>query len=327
MMYRRPAHDTARRFSLAVAGLALVACTSSASADELQQNRVYAGGTRVESSTVGVSFVIPPEWTGRFGREAPRQVVILGSNTIEGVGLAILQSGVTAAQVIASLNEPQDLGAGVILRPAGQAAVRGSWIAHRYQNPSYVGRALAALGQTHNGVVFFFAGPAKNERSYISLLEALGASTSFSPPPASAGTPAAAPGSAGTPAAAPAPAAVAETWSNVLSGQALNYFSRYNSGAGGGMASHRVLHLCPDGRFVYSGEGLVTMNVPGASGSSGGRSGTRGRWSLESLTQSTAVLLLTVDGGGELRWPVRYDGEKTFLNGQRWLRERSSVCR
>ena len=270
-----------------------------------------------------MSFVIPPEWTGRFGREAPRQVVILGSNTIEGVGLAILQSGVTAAQVIASLNEPQDLGADVILRPFGQAAVRGSWIAHRYQHPSYVGRALAALGPTRNGVVFFFAGPAKNERSYISLLEALGASTGFSAAPASAGTPAAAP----APPPARAPAALAETWSNVLSGQALNYFSRYNSGAGGGMASHRVLHLCPDGRFLYSGESLVTMNVPGASGSSGGRGGTRGRWTLESLTQSTAVLLLTVDGGGELRWPVRYDGEKTFLNGQRWLRERSSACR
>jgi hypothetical protein len=316
MMRAGAAHHTVWRLSLAVVTFALAAWTGHASAQEPQPNQVYASGTRVESSTVGVSFTIPPEWTGRFGREAPHQMVVLGSNTMEGVGVVILQSGVTAAQVIAGLNEPQDLGAGVVLRPSGQSAVRGSWIAHRYQNEAYVGRALAALGPARNSVTFFFAGPAKNERAYIALLETLGASTSFS-----------APVSAGALPAAPAPAGVADAWANRLSGQALNYFSRYNSGGGGGgMASHRVLHLCPNGRFAYSGQSLVTMNVPGASGSSGGRGGTRGRWSLESPTQSTAVLVLAVDGGGELRWPVRYDGEKTFLNGQRWLRERSSVC-
>ena len=297
--------------------VALAVWTGHAGAQEAQPNQSYASGTRVEFSTAGASFVIPPEWIGRLARNAPYQVVVLGSNTTEGVGIVILQTGVTAAQVIATLNEPQDLGDGVVLRPSGQPAVRGSWIAHRYQNEAYVGRALAALGPARNSVIFFFAGPAKNERFYVSLLEALGASTTFSPPV-----------SAAAPPAAPAPAGLDEAWSNLLSGQALNYFSSYNSGGGGGgMASHRVLHLCPDGRFAYSGQSLVTMNVPGASGSSGGRGGTRGRWSIESPTQNTAVLVLAVDGGGELRWQVRYDGQKTLLNGQRWLRERSSVCR
>ena len=32
-------------------------------------------------------------------------------------------------------------------------------------------------------------------------------------------------------------------------------------------------------------------------------------------------------GGRQLRWNVRYDGSKTFLNGQRWLREQSKACR
>ncbi len=310
-MRQRTVHYTA------LLTVALAVWAGHASAQEAQPTQSYAGGTRVEFSTAGASFVIPPEWIGRLARDTPHHVVVLGSSTMEGLGIVIVQTGVTAAQVIATLNEPQDLGDGVVLRPSGEAAVRGSWIAHRYQNQVYVGRSLAALGPAHNSVIFFFAGPAKNERSYISLLEVLGASTSFSPP-----------ASAGTPAITSAPPGVAEAWSSRLSGQALNYFSRYNSGGGGGgMASHRVLHLCPNGRFLYSGESLVTMNVPGASGSSGGRSGTRGRWSLESLTQNTAVLLLTVDGGGELRWPVRYDGEKTFLNGQRWLRERSNACR
>jgi hypothetical protein len=69
------------------------------------------------------------------------------------------------------------------------------------------------------------------------------------------------------------------------------------------------------------------MNVPGATGSSGGRDGFQGRWTLESPTQTTAVLVLAPDGARELRWPIRYDGQKTFLNGQRWLREPSKACR
>ena len=93
------------------------------------------------------------------------------------------------------------------------------------------------------------------------------------------------------------------------------------------MASHRVLHLCSDGRFSFGGESSMTMNVPGAGASSGGRSGSRGQWRIESPTQTTAVLVLVGDGGSPQRWQVRYDGSKTFLNGQRWSRVASDACR
>jgi hypothetical protein len=289
----------------------------SATAEELQPNRVYAGGTRLDSARGGVSFVTPPGWVARFGQDAQHRVLVLGSETIEGVGIAIIQSETTAAQVMASLNESQDLGAGVVLRPTGPPTVQGARIAARYRNPTYVGRALAVIGPVRNSVIFFFAGPPKNEETYAQLLQGLATSTSFVAP---------------APAAAPSPAPVAggvdPAWANILAGQALNYFSSYNSGGGGGgMSSHRVLHLCPNGRFAYSGDSLVTMNVPGASGSSGGRDGVRGSWSLESPTPTTAVLVLDVDGGQQLRWQLRYENEKTFLNGKRWLREPSKVCR
>lgn len=288
-----------------------------AAAEELQPYQTYPGGTRVDSSSVGVSFVIPQGWVGRFGQDAKHHVLMLGSNTIEGVGIVNILSGTTAAQITASLTEPQDLGAGVVLRPTGPPATRGSRMATRYQNEAYVGLALALLGPTRNSVIFFFAGPPKNERAYLSLLEGLGTSTNFLEPAPATAQP-----------QPPASGGLDPEWSNRLTGQALNYFSSYQSGGGGGgMASHRVLHLCANGRFAYSGDSLVTMNVPGASGSSGGRDGARGRWSLESPTQSTAVLVLAVEGGQELRWQLRYDGNKTFLNGQRWLREPSKACR
>jgi hypothetical protein len=94
--------------------LALALSVVAAAAEELQPNQTYAGGTRVEASSHRVSFVVPQGWTGRFGQEAKYQALLLSSNTIESVGIAIIQTGPTAAQVVAGLNEPQDLGAGMV---------------------------------------------------------------------------------------------------------------------------------------------------------------------------------------------------------------------
>jgi hypothetical protein len=288
-----------------------------ASADVLVPNRTYAAGTALEAPTLGVAFVMPEGWAGKFAQDAKSQVVVMGSNTIEGVGLAIPQLGQSPAQVVAALRQSQDLGAGVVLLPTGQPDVQGSRVTARFQNNVYVGRALAVLGPAGQSVIFFFSGPLKNEAAYGQVLEALARSTGFAPPvPATAQ------------AEAPAAAGLDQQWSKLLAGQMLHYFSTYNSGAGGGgMQSHRVLHLCSDGRFSFAGDSSMTMNVPGAGASSGGRSGSRGQWRIESPTQTTAVLVLAADGGQTTRWQLRYDGQKTFLNNQRWLRAASDACR
>jgi hypothetical protein len=351
MRSHRAGRDARPRVALSTALvlLALASCAAPAIAVELEENQTYAGVTRVESSSIGVAFLIPEGWGGRFELNS----LLLRSNTIEGVVLAILQADVTADQVMSSLDKAQDLGAGVVLRLTGPPVAQGSLIASRYEDERYVGRGLALLGPTRNAVIYFVAGPAKNESAYVRLLAALGRSTSFvESAPASAQTPGSGPApndvqtaTAQTPAPPPAsndgpsapaaaqapppvPSDVDPMWATLLTGQALNYFSSYNSGGGGGgMASRRILHLCANGRFAYSGEGLTTMNVPGATGSSGGRNGFQGRWSLESPTQTTATLVLTVDDGQELRWRLRYVDKKTFVNGQRWFREPSSACR
>ncbi len=292
------------------------------SADVLVPNRTYSAGTALESPTLGVAFVMPEGWAGKFAQDAKSQVVVMGSNTIEGVGLAIPQLGQSPAQVVAALRESQNLGSGVVLRPTAEPSVQGSRVTARFQDNVYVGRALAVLDPAGQSVIFFFSGPLKNEAAYGQVLEALARSTGFAPPvPATAQ--AEAPAAAGS--AAPG---MDQQWSRLLAGQMLHYFSTYNSGAGGGgMASHKVLHLCSDGRFSYTGDSSMTMNVPGAGASSAGRGGSRGQWRVESPTQTTAVLVLTADGGTSMRWQLRYDGSKTFLNNQRWLRAASDACR
>jgi len=296
---------------------ALTLWVGTAAGDALQAGHAYAGGTRVESSSAGVSFVVPPGWIGRANQDGEHQVLVMGSNTTEGVGLVVVRTGLTAAQLAASLNEAQDLGDGVVLKPTSEPLVDGPRVVARYENALYVGYAAALVGPGDSSVVLFFAGPRANEATYRQLVAALAKSVAFLPP------------SAAAPAPPPAPGDVsAGGWTELLSGQMLHYFSSYNSGgASGGLASHRVLHLCADGRFAYFGDSMITLNVPGATASSGGRGGFRGRWAIDAATPGGAILVLQGDDGQQLRWPVRYDGQKTLLNGQRWLRAKSDTCR
>jgi hypothetical protein len=306
-------------------GIASVAVTTASHADELVANRMYVAGTRVESSPLGLSFVVPAGWAAKFGQDAQNQVLVMGSNAVEGVGLAILQAGRTPEQIVASLDEAQDLGSGVVLQPTGRPLRQGTTIVARYQNDAFVGRAAALVGPSNNGVIFFFTGPNRHERTYVQLVDSLSRSTSFATGTAIAQLPAPTPPPSG---AAGDGGPASQTWLDLLTGQALHYFSSYNSGGGGGgMASQRVLHLCSGGRFAYTGDSSLTMNVPGASASGGGRDSFRGQWRIESPTANSALLVLTGDNGRELRWQARYDGSKTFLNGQRWLREQSKACR
>jgi hypothetical protein len=310
-MSRRLSHRA--RTALGLVTMAAVAVAGPAAAEELVPGATYAAGTRVQSASAGLSFVVPRGWVGKFGQDAGNQVLVLGSHTIEGVGLAIVQAGRGAAEMLADLEGPQDLGAGVVLQPTGRPVTAGARTTARYEHATYVGRALALSGPSSNGVVFFFAGPRQHERLYMQLLDELAASTTFGPP---------------RPAPVARPGELEQAWTELLAGHMLRYFSSYGSGGGGGgMSSSRVLHLCRDGRFAYAGNSLVTMNVPGGSASSGGRDGARGRWQLESATRDTVVLVLVEDGGQQTRWHVRYDGSKTLVNGRRWFRVASDACR
>ncbi len=283
---------------------------------ELKPNQRYQGGTQVKSSTLGIGFTLPRGWLGLYQEEGGQAVLVLGSDSVEGVGLVIFMKNQTPAQVAAVLDEAQDLGGNVVLQLVGSVRTQGSRVSARYLNSLYVGRALALLGSS-NHVIYFYAGPQKNEALYAQLLEGLASSTRFQAPVAARPQP-----------APPAPAGAERQWTQFLAGRMLKYFSSYNSGGGGGgISEERTLHLCSDGSFAYLDESLTTLNVPGASASSGGSGRALGRWRIESATQNSAVLLLNVDGGGVERLRVEYDGEKTFLNGQRWFRVQSDVCR
>lgn len=319
----RHVKDRSLLLVLVAACCLLAAGATTARAEELVGDRTYSAGSRLEFSRFGVSFTLPQGWAGRSAQKGSQLSILLGSDTVEGMGVIGFQSGQTAEQIAASLDKTQNLGSGVVLRPAATPVVQGSRVAARYLDETHVGRILVLVGPAQNSVVYVFAGPQKHEALYVQLLVALGTSTSFGAGPAEAARPAAPDVARG-----PADGGLDQAWTTQLAGKMLHYFSSYNSGAGGGgMASHRVLHLCSNGRFSFGGESSVTMNVPGATGSSAGRSGMQGQWRVEPASESNTVLVLAADDGREIRWNMRFDGSKTFINGQRWLQAPSDRCR
>ncbi|MDX2006657.1 MAG: hypothetical protein SFU83_15390 [Meiothermus sp.] len=285
---------------------------------ELRPDQQYAAGARVQSSAHGLTFNLPAGWLGVFKKEGGQSVLVLGSETVEGVGLAILLQNQTQAQVVGLLREEQDLGGGVVLRPTAAPSVQGSKISARYLNPQYVGRAIALLGPAKSHVIFFYAGPQKNERLYGQLLEGLAASARFAAPQAQQPQ---------RPAQQPAAAGPAKEWNGLLAGMMLRYFSSYNGGAGGGISDEATLHLCSDGSFAFFRSSLATINVPGANASSGGQDRDGGRWRVESATAQGATLVLVSQGGSTERIRVTVEDGKTFLNGNRWFRVESDTCR
>lgn len=112
---------------------------------------------------------------------------------------------------------------------------------------------------------------------------------------------------------------LAQQWVQRLSGQKLTYLSSYNSGGGaGGYSAKTVIVLGADGRFSFSSNSSVSVDVGGASGNSGGVQAGEGRWRIYAHGNQ-AVLELNFSTGHARQYRLSYEDRKTFLNGQRYF--------
>lgn len=273
------------------------------SARDLAPGTQYEPGTRIRAAASGVSWVLPAAWLG--GIPQGQSLFLMGSNTEPGVGGVFLFTGASEEDIQSQMAGPQDLGDGVVLEPAGAlerpAAGR---LAQDYAGGEYAGRALAVRGPAGQCAVYFFAGPAGEMPRYRTLLDGLAASTRFFAPDNSG--------------------LVAE-WRALLAGMMLKRMSSYTSGLSGGYNSEATLHLCADGSFSYASSSVTSIDVPGASGGGVSQDASSGSWSLET-SGTEVVLVLRHDRGEMTRHALGYDGEKTFLDGERVFRVPSDGC-
>ncbi len=274
----------------------------------IETGRQYTAGTRVASVADGVSFVVPEEWLG--GLPPGSAAFMFGSNTRAGLGLAIMRPATSWQEIEQFLNQPQDLGEGVVLSPSapGQRTNRGYEIS--LANYMYAGHAIGRLGSNGNGVVVFFGGPAGERDYYTRLAASTAASVTF---------------------AAPRESAASQQWRTYLAGMMLKRMSSYYSGGLNGSyvgsSSSQTLHLCSDGSYAYLSQSSVAADGgSGTTGYAGGDGAELGQWSVETLGDR-AVLTLRSSGGEFSQHSLQLQGNDTYVDGERAYRVQSDRCR
>ena len=274
----------------------------------LEAGRQYGAGTRVESGADGLSFVVPDEWLG--GLPPGSAAFMFASNTRAGLGLAVMRPATSWREIEAFLNQPQDLGEGVVLYPssAGERTAHGYEIS--FANALYAGHAIGRMGGNGNGFVVFFGGPAADRDYYARLASGTAASVAF---------------------AAPRESAAAGEWRGYLAGMMLkrqdSYYSGSSDGSYVGGSSSETLHLCSDGTYAYYSSSNVAADAgAGTSGYSGGEGGDIGQWSIETIGDR-ALLSLRSQSGETSQHALQVQGSATFVDGERAYRVQSDRCR
>ena len=284
---------------------------------QVEAGQSYEGGTRVTVGN-GVSWAIPANWAG--GIPAESSVFILASDADAGAGAVLFVPETDLKKLAKDMNDVQDLGDGVVLEPVGEPVTGKSRVMQDYGNELLEGRALALLGPDKLAVIFFLAGSPGNLDRFGELLETMAATARFEKPAAAARTGVGASGSR-----KPDTAGRTGPWYDLLSGMMLKQLSSYSSGSSGGYSSETVFHLCRDGSFSWYSGGSVSVYVDGGSGGTTSESRDSGQWSVE-VSGDEAYLVLVSDNGETTRHSLYYDGEKTFMNGNRYFRVQSDVC-
>ena len=244
----------------------------------------YDPGTRVSFPTVGVSFLVPRDWKGALEPQDP--IFVMASDVKAGIGLAILQSGTDRPAIQKYLSTTQNLGDNIVLHPAGNIEPGSSQLSMNYTSNLYRGRASAIAGPHGNSIVFFFAGPAVEEKYYRTVLDKLVSFTSFYKPD---------------------PTLVTGEWQKSLAGITLKISREDSAEIASGGISH--IELCRDGKFIMA-SGEETRS---------------GQWSIEARPKEI-VLILTESDSSTSRITLSTDGRSIFLNGRRFEKQKSANC-
>lgn len=276
---------------------------------------------QVNYPTLGVSFTIPNGWVGQEGEG----VFIMGSNSIPGL---ILLSTSTAQSMEAIRQEAQaglvDPNAGINLQLSSALenlaanAVGGefSGILENQQAKAY----MIGVHNPHGQSVLIMATTLTNmyNEQYPAVAKQVFKSLKFS-----------------TPVVPP----VVNDWKERLSGTRLTYMESYTSmdysdpnfTSGGGYSKEEKIDLCPEGFFNYNDSFDVSVSTPGVSGLGVNSGQGAGNWNIIADAQGQPVLQLSFHSGEVYEYVLTREGDKTFLNGNRyyrtWTGENAPVCR
>ena len=276
---------------------------------DIQIGRTYNAGTRVRSPELGISFVVPSEWSG--GVPDGVGAFLLASNTRPGLGLAMSQRSASRDEVLHAMGQPLTLDESTVLQPQGEPEVEGRWVKARFSwsdgFDTLAGRAMALVDPGGNGVLYVAVGPETEAGHYADLVAGLASSTIVAPVGQKVAKPAA---GGSTP--------LAEEWDAHLRGRRLTYITSYSSGSSGGFSERKEAFLCRDGQFLYSNSSSLSVDTGGASAFGGGQGSGGGEWKVVTEGSSAGIEFRWRDGETS-RHLLEFTDGKTYVDGSRWF--------
>ena len=253
----------------------------------VQTGKQYDPGTRIYFPSYGISFVIPRDWKG--GVAAEQAIFFMASDTRPGIGLAIFKTSSNEKDLENYLQAVQNLGDNIILQPEGKIQVKESELSSDYSSSLYRGRAIAKRGSHGHSVIFFFAGPAAQEKYYTSVVEKISALASFSKPN---------------------PSRIIDYWQNMLRGMMLEMLDTTADSSNSrneSKISFREIHLCKDGSYRSGGQKVGKWQIEVA--------GLRSQIVLQQANQQTSTYSLGIAGN------------KVSLKGVHFKIQKSTECK
>lgn len=261
---------------------------SSGASVDLRAGLEVAAGTRVREAATGASLTIPSGWRAAVG-EAPLLPLYVGSDTLPGLAVVLMTSGLMVDALARVLAEPIELDEATMLQPQGPPQRQGDRVSVRYAGGGGIGAGVARTSGGA-GVVMLYVGGAGQESTGLTLLEALAASASFEQGSGAA-----------------ALARVRQDWTGY------RIWTYYFGGASGGTAytsteREASWDLCSNGRYVHTGSeetvgtafsvgdvGWTTAVHQGGGVNTSSWNG-RGTWAFAQVGE--AIVLVLFDDGG-----------------------------
>ena len=282
---------------------------------EVQIGQQYPGGTRVNFPSLGVSFVVPDEWTGQVPPGA--EAFVMGSQTRQGLLIATTHQASHLSQLAQEFRHPVALDQGVVLQVQQPAQVSGSQLSARISVSdgfnNFTGYLIARARDGGGGVVFAGFGP-KPVDYYQALVVELAGSYQELEVNAAVSQESSGGDSAGE------MASQVREWDQFLRGKKLTYLHSYSSNTpgGGGFSNQVEYYLCQDGRFHYRSSNSLSGGSFAAFPEGGSASSGQGRWEI--ISEGAAIgIEFTWNDGSATASRLEFADGKTYLNGERYF--------
>ena len=99
--------------------------------EELTAGKTYLEGSKIEVSSLGVSFSIPPQWLGGLVPDGDG-TIIFGSNTEGGMLMTLSTQHASLSKILAQFRESIPLGDGLVLVPQGEPKIDNEHVVVEY---------------------------------------------------------------------------------------------------------------------------------------------------------------------------------------------------